>query len=43
MRYQQNRKNNLEEEEKNAESEGNNYINEFSSSNLINDKVYFPL
>jgi hypothetical protein len=43
MRYQQKRKNNYEEEEKNAENEDNNYINEYSSSNLINDKDYFPL
>jgi len=43
MRYQQKRKNNFDEEEKNAETEENNYINEYNSSNIIIDKDYFPL
>ena len=43
MRYQQKRKNNFDEDEKNAETEENNYINEYNSSNIINDKDYFPL
>ena len=45
LRYQQKRKNNFyfEEEEKNADNEEKNYINEYISTNLLNDKDYFPL
>ena len=45
LRYQQKRKNNFdfEEEEKNADNEEKNYINENISTNLLNDKDYFPL
>ena len=43
MRSEQKRKINFEEEEKNAEIEENNEINENISHNIFNEKEYFPL